>query len=297
MDIRAELKKRAALFEGALAEFCSSQGNGIPGRLREAMDYSLLAGGKRLRPVLCMAGGELFGAAPQSVLPMALALEMVHTASLIHDDLPCMDNDTLRRGKPTNHVVYGETLALLAGDSLFLYAFETALGGLLKNGAEPLRALRAVELFARALGPSGICGGQVLDTDAESREDRADFVCDIASMKTMVLIRAALCSGAVLAGAPEADLERLMEYGRCVGLAFQVADDILDVTGSQAEMGKTLGKDEDQGKRTFVLAYGLDGARRMLADLTGTAVDVLDSFGDRAEFLRGLALYLQNRTN
>jgi len=297
MDIRAELKDRAALFEAELKRFCSCEGNSIPKRLREAMNYSLLAGGKRLRPVLCMAGSELFGAEPVSVLPMALAFEMVHTASLIHDDLPCMDNDTLRRGKPTNHVVFGETLALLAGDSLFLYAFETALGGLLKNGAEPLRALKATELFARSLGPSGICGGQVLDTDEQSREDRADFVNDIASMKTMVLIRAALCSGAILAGAGGAELEALMGYGRCVGLAFQVADDILDVTGSQEQMGKTLGKDAGQDKRTFVSSYGLEGARRILADLTAEAVSLLEPFGQKAEFLRALALYLQNRTN
>ena len=201
MDFRSELKRCAALFENELQRFCASGDATIPTRLRESMNYSLLAGGKRLRPVLCMAGAELFGAPPESVLPMALAFEMVHTASLIHDDLPCMDNDTLRRGKPTNHVVYGETLALLAGDSLFLYAFETALSGLLKNGADPQRALHAVKLFAEALGPSGICGGQVLDTDRASQEERQSFVSDIAAMKTMVLIRAALCTGAILAGA------------------------------------------------------------------------------------------------
>ncbi|MBP3753173.1 MAG: polyprenyl synthetase family protein [Pyramidobacter sp.] len=296
MELREELKSRASYFEGELERFCSSQDACIPARLREAMDYSLLAGGKRLRPVLCMAGAELFGADRSSVLPMALAFEMVHTASLIHDDLPCMDNDTLRRGKPTNHVVYGETLALLAGDALFLYAFETALGGLLQNGTDPKRALDAVNLFSQALGPSGICGGQVLDTDEASREDRETFVTDIASMKTMVLIRAALCSGAILAGAAGEELERLMEYGRCVGIAFQVADDILDVVGTQAEMGKTLGKDAEQDKRTFVLVHGLDGARKLLHELTQTAVSQLDIFGGKAEFLRELALYLENRT-
>ena len=296
MDFRSELKRRAALFENELGRFCSSQDAAIPARLRESMDYSLQAGGKRLRPVLCMAGAELFGAPCESVLPMALAFEMVHTASLIHDDLPCMDNDTLRRGKPTNHVVYGETLALLAGDSLFLYAFETALSGLLKNGADPKCALEAVKLFAEALGPSGICGGQVLDTDRASQESRQSFVNDIASMKTMVLIRAALCTGAILAGASGKELECLMEYGRCVGIAFQVADDILDVVGTQAEMGKTLGKDAEQDKRTFVSAYGLDGARAVLHELTQKAEDQLAVFGEKADFLRELALFLENRT-
>ncbi|MBP5211521.1 MAG: polyprenyl synthetase family protein [Pyramidobacter sp.] len=296
MDFRSELKRRAVLFENELDRFCSAPDAVIPARLRESMNYSLQAGGKRLRPVLCMAGAELFGAGPESVLPMALAFEMVHTASLIHDDLPCMDNDTLRRGKPTNHVVYGETLALLAGDALFLYAFETALGGLLKNGADPKRALQAVKLFAEALGPSGICGGQVLDTDRASQEARQNFVDDIAAMKTMVLIRAALCTGAILAGAAGNDLDRLMEYGRCVGVAFQVADDILDVTGTQAEMGKTLGKDAEQDKRTYVSAWGLDGARAILHDLTQTALEQLEPFDEKAQFLRELALYLEKRT-
>ena len=296
MDFRSELKRRAALFENELQRFCALPDAPIPSRLRESMNYSLLAGGKRLRPVLCMAGAELFGAPAESVLPMAMAFEMVHTASLIHDDLPCMDNDTLRRGKPTNHVVYGETLALLAGDSLFLYAFETALSGLLKNGTDPQRALHAVKLFAEALGPSGICGGQVLDTDRASQEERQSFVSDIAAMKTMVLIRAALCTGAILAGATGEELDRLMEYGRCVGIAFQVADDILDVVGTQAEMGKTLGKDAEQDKRTFVSSYGLDGARAILHELTQKTEDQLVAFGEKAEFLRELALYLEKRT-
>lgn len=295
MDFAANLKSRAALVEDELREFCARE-NGIPPRLREAMNYSLLAGGKRLRPVLCISGAELFGGAPETAMPLALAFEMAHTASLIHDDLPCMDDDSLRRGKPTNHVVYGETLALLAGDALFLYALQTALGGLLENGTEPKRALKAAHMFAEALGPSGICGGQVLDTDSGSRSERSDFVEEIASMKTMVLIRAALVCGAIVAGASGAGLERLTEYGRCVGIAFQVADDILDVAGSQEEMGKTLGKDAAQGKRTFVSSYGLSRARAVLHDLTRRAAAQLDCFGARADFLRALALYLENRT-
>ena len=297
MDFKSELKSRSAVFEKYLATFCENQPSIIPVRLRDSMNYSLLAGGKRLRPVLCMSGAELFGMNPERVMPMAAAFEMVHTASLIHDDLPCMDNDTLRRGKPTNHVVYGETLALLAGDALFLYAFETALDGLIKEGIAPERCAAAVSLFSKALGPSGICGGQVLDTDEASRLDDSDFVTQIASMKTMVLIRAALASGAILAGADGEDLHCIMNYGRCTGIAFQVADDILDCVGDQAQMGKTLGKDAQQGKRTYVQAYGLDGARRILHDLTCEAADSIARFGQKAEFLRLLALYLENRTN
>lgn len=297
LDFKAELGKRAAAFETHLREVCLGGDPKIPPRLREAMNYSLLAGGKRLRPVLCISGAELAGASPESVLPMAVAFEMVHTASLIHDDLPCMDNDTLRRGRPTNHVVYGDAMALLAGDALFLYAFEVALDGLRKLGCDPDRCTRALLLFASALGPSGICGGQVLDTDTASQSDRQDFVNDIASMKTMVLIRAALCAGAILAGIDEESLERLMRYGYDVGIGFQIADDVLDCVGSQAEMGKTLGKDAEQNKRTFVRAYGIDGARERLHALTLDAEAQLEPFGEKGTFLRGLAAYLEGRSN
>ncbi|MGI6076239.1 MAG: polyprenyl synthetase family protein [Pyramidobacter sp.] len=297
MNFSDELKKRAQLFESSMLSFCANEDASIPARLREAMNYSLEAGGKRIRPVLCMAGAELFGATCQSVFPMALALEMVHTASLIHDDLPCMDNDSLRRGKPTNHKVFGETLALLAGDSLFLYAFDVALSGLSRAGFEWNRVEQALCLFARALGPAGICGGQVLDTDLQSQLPEKDFVKQIASMKTMVLIRAAVGSGALLAGAQGEKLESVMNYGEKVGLSFQISDDILDCTGSQKEMGKTLGKDQQQHKRTFVSAYGLDGARAMVGHLTQEACRQLDGFGEKAEFLRSLALYLENRSN
>ena len=297
MDFKEELGRRSAFFEKSLRTFCEEARRRIPARLREAMNYSLLAGGKRLRPVLCMAGAEIMGENAESVLPMAAAFEMAHTASLIHDDLPCMDNDTLRRGKPTNHVVYGESLALLAGDALFLDAFETALDGLLKNGAEPQRCVRALSLFAQALGPEGICGGQVLDTDRASQTNAQSFVVDIASMKTMVLIRASLCAGAILAGADGETLQLLMKYGENVGLAFQIADDILDCSGSQAAMGKTLGKDEAQGKRTFVSAYGLDAARALLHEKTLDAEKQLEPFGEKGAFLRSLAAYLEHRSN
>lgn len=297
MNFDDNLKKRAQLFEASLQKFCAAQDASIPPRLREAMNYSLEAGGKRLRPVLCMAGAELFGTAGEAVFPLALALEMVHTASLIHDDLPCMDNDSLRRGKPTNHKVFGETLALLAGDSLFLYAFDVALSGLSDAGFEWKRTERALALFARALGPAGICGGQVLDTDLQSQSHDRDFVKHIASMKTMVLIRAAVGSGALLAGADDEDLSSVMSYGEKAGLAFQISDDILDCIGTQEKMGKTLGKDRSQHKRTFVSAYGLEGARAMLESLTLEACAHLERFGEKAEFLRSLALELENRSN
>ena len=297
MDFKEELKSRATFFDKGLRAFCESEDRHIPARLQSAMNYSLLAGGKRIRPVLCMAGAELFGLSNESVFPMALALDMVHTASLIHDDLPCMDNDTLRRGKPTNHMVYGETLALLAGDALFLYSFETALNGLIRLNMGAERVEKALYVFAQALGPAGICGGQVLDTDRGSRSSESDFVICIASMKTMVLIRAALCTGAILGGADDSALQCLMKYGENVGLAFQVSDDVLDCTGTQEKMGKTLGKDEEQDKITFVSTYGLDGARKKVHELTQEAVAQLEQFGSEAAFLKSLALYLENRSD
>ena len=296
MDFKNELKARSEIFETELKAFCLRKNGAVPDRLWDAMNYSLLAGGKRLRPVLCMAGAEVSGMDPRSVMPMAIALEMAHTASLIHDDLPCMDNDTLRRGRPTNHVVYGEAMALLAGDALFLGAFETAMTGLAAQGLSAERIQKAMALFAGALGPAGICGGQVFDSDPESREERQDFVMTISSAKTMVLIRAALCCGALLAGASGERLDCLMRYGEKIGIAFQIADDLLDCVGDQASMGKTLGKDEAQDKRTFVRAYGIQGSRDLLHRMTLDAEEALKPFGEKAAFLQSLAAYLEIRT-
>ncbi len=292
----ANLQEHQRIFNGYLEKFCSHRPQSVPPRMWEAMVYSLRAGGKRIRPVLAMAGAALFGESPQRALPMALALEMVHTASLIHDDLPCMDDDCLRRGKPTNHVVFGEALALVAGDSLFLYAFEVALKGLQAQRVDPDRTMEAVSFFASALGPSGLCGGQVLDTDPQSRSGVEDLVFRIASMKTMALIRAAVVSGAIIGGALGADRLALEEYGRHVGIAFQIADDLLDQLGSQEEMGKTLGKDLQQDKATFIWGYGLEGASRLLQRHTDQAQKALEPYGERARFLRDLALYLQHRS-
>ena len=273
-----------------------TENSGIPGRLRDAMGYSLRAGGKRLRPFLCLEAEGLVGCPAESVVPMAVALEMFHTASLIHDDLPCMDDDPLRRGKPSNHVVFGEGLATLAGDSLLLWAFETAISNLL-----PLfpaeRVLGALQEFAKAIGPSGVCAGQVLDTDLPSREAEPDFVRKIASLKTGALIRASVLSGGILAGLEDGKLKALYNYGTHLGLAFQVVDDILDVTGKTAEIGKTPGKDSAQGKVTFVSAYGLERAREIAREESRAAVEALSCFGQEANSLRLLARALLDRSS
>jgi len=293
--VRNFLSETREYVDSALEELCSTPPEGVPERLWEAMRYSLLAGGKRLRPALCLAAGELFGEARERLLPMALAFEMVHTASLIHDDLPCMDDDTLRRGRPTNHVVFGEGLALLAGDALLAWAFAYPAEHLSLCGVPAPRIVRALGVFADAVGPRGICGGQVLDSDPASRKDTAGFVREIAEQKTATLIRASLLTGAILAGAEATTLRRLSDYGANLGLAFQIVDDILDATAPVEELGKTPGKDAAQGKTTFVSTFGLDGAKKCALDATREAQAAIEAV-EGATLLRDLAAYLEHRS-
>lgn len=268
----------------------------IPERLSEAMAYSLLAGGKRLRPALCLAAAERCGVDPEKALPMAAAVEFIHTASLIHDDLPCMDNDDFRRGKPTNHKKFGECLALIAGDSLMIWAFGFALSHLCEIGIPHERIVRAVSFLAEASGPEGMCGGQVLDTDEESQSDDRDFVYKIATAKTAALIRAALVCGATLGDISDTTLQCYYDYGTHLGLAFQIVDDILDVTASKEELGKTPHKDEEQGKRTFVAAYGLEDAKRRALAESEEATHALEQLFPVGDLLIDLALDLAGRT-
>lgn len=294
-NLDSAMKRRKAEVEREISRMVREE-TGVPDRLREAMGYSLEAGGKRLRPFLCMAGAELAGSPPASVMPMAIAIEMFHSASLIHDDLPCMDNDSLRRGKPSNHVVFGEGLAMLAGDSLLLWAFEVAIAGLIPVFPAE-RVLRALHVFSRAIGPSGVCAGQVLDTDAPSMGKDPDFVREIASLKTGALIRASVLTGGILGGLDPEKETALYNYGTHLGIAFQVVDDLLDKTGKAMELGKTPGKDERQGKTTFVSAYGLERARGIAAEESNAAVMSLRIYGPEAEDLRSLALTLLRRSS
>ena len=257
------LEERRLWIEDALSSQCEVPWEEVPPRLQEAMVYSLRAGGKRIRPVLCLAAAERCGLAPRRAMPLALAHEWIHTASLIHDDLPCMDDDDLRRGKPTNHRVFGEALALLAGDALLAWAFEFALAGLVRAELPSDRILEALRVFAEAVGPRGICGGQVRDTDVRSQSEDPEDVWLIARTKTAVLLRSALTGGAILAGAEPQAVQAYRDYGTHLGTAFQIVDDILDVSGDSATLGKTAGKDAAQGKRTFVSVYGLSRAREL----------------------------------
>ncbi|HOX44195.1 MAG TPA: polyprenyl synthetase family protein [Myxococcota bacterium] len=262
-----------------------------PARLREAMGYSLLAGGKRVRPILVLATAELFPGGGAGLMPAACALEFVHTYSLIHDDLPAMDDDDLRRGLPTCHKRYGEALAILAGDALLTEAF-----GLLGRAAgEPARALRAALELSQAAGAGGMVGGQVLDTLETGRALAQPEVERIHRLKTGALLTAAVRVGALLAGADEAALPRLTRYAQRLGLAFQVADDLLDVVGEAHSLGKSAGKDRAMGKTTYADLLGLESGWEYAGRLAAEAVEELAPFGARAEALRTMAAFIVRR--
>ena len=294
-SFQRDFARAQAFVEQGLEDLCGHPDENIPPRLAEAMAYSLTAGGKRLRPVLCLKTAEIFGLPSESCLPLALGLEMIHTASLIHDDLPAMDDDVLRRGKPTSHVRYGECLAILAGDALMAYAFEYPLSRLPGLGLPPARVCEAILLLANALGPSGICGGQVLDTDDGSMDESPDFPWKVARQKTGVLLQASVVSGAVLAGADNKSRRALEDFGEHLGNAFQVTDDILDVTSTAEELGKTPGKDASQDKRTFVAVFGLEEAKRLAAEENRRAEDALRDVAGDVSFLVGMSRFLTGR--
>ena len=264
-----------------------------PPDLARAMRHSLLGGGKRLRPVLALLAAEACGADPDLALPAACALEMVHTYSLIHDDLPCMDDDDLRRGRPTCHKVFGEATALLAGDSLLTLAFEV----LARDIQPPAAAAACVLALAEGSGPSGMAGGQMADLQAEERTDpiTAEGLEAIHRRKTGALLRASLRMGGIVAGAAPEQLRALDIYGRAVGLAFQIVDDLLDVQGDEAKLGKRVNKDQGLGKWTYPGLLGLDGSRRRARELADEGIEALAAFGGRGDRLRALALDLLER--
>ncbi len=264
-----------------------------------AMRYSVLGGGKRLRPVLCVMASEACGGALEASLPAACALEMVHTYSLIHDDLPAMDDDDLRRGRPTCHKAFDEATAILAGDGLLTMAFEVVA----REVRPWTAALRCVRILAEAAGPSGMVAGQMADLQAEGRTEAEGRPAAgtlaaleaIHSRKTGALLRAPLTMGAAIAEAPEPCAEALDRYGRAVGLAFQIVDDLLDVQGDESKLGKRVGKDSELGKWTYPRFLGVDGSRRRARQLAEEAVAALEPLGPRGDSLRDLALALLER--
>lgn len=269
----------------------------MPWLLSQSMRYSLCAGGKRLRPSMLLAAVELLGGDIEIALDYACAVEMIHTYSLIHDDLPGMDNDTMRRGRPTNHVVFGEGQAILAGDGLLNGAFETMLAAACSHPESAANALLAIREIATGAGVTGMIAGQAMDLHCESQA-RADIESleYIQYGKTACMFIYPLRAAGRLCGANEAQLRALTDYGRAFGLLFQATDDLLDVTGSAADMGKTLGKDAQSGKLTCVSCYGVEGARARVEKLRREAVSAMACFGEDAAFFTALADSMVNRT-
>jgi len=267
-----------------------------PETIHRAMRYSLLAGGKRIRPLLVLAAGEAVGGAREELMPLACAVELVHTYSLVHDDLPAMDDDDLRRGKPTSHKVFGEAIAILAGDALLTRAFELVAS--VPGGAPDAlvrRRLGALALLAGACGTRGLIGGQVTDLESEGRAIDALALERLHRAKTGALLSACVRGGAVLGGARPGELEALGRYAAAIGLAFQVVDDVLDATGSAESLGKTAGKDEAAHKATYVSLHGIERAREMAGGLLRDALEALDPLGPRAALLAALARQIVDR--
>ena len=291
-EMKQLLKERGAQVEVWLASCLD--GRELPPRLKESMLYSLQAGGKRLRPVLCMSTAAMCGLAPEKVLPFAGAIEMVHTYSLIHDDLPAMDDDDLRRGKPSNHKAFDEATAILAGDGLLTDAFYVMSG--LDLPAE--RVLAALREFALAAGSSGMVGGQEWDMIFTGMDSISlDQLRLMHAMKTGAILRASCVCGALLAGAGEDALKAIGDFGAALGVAFQIADDILDVVSDTETLGKPAGSDEEQGKNTYPKLVGLEKSRELARGYADSAQAALSRFdGQEAAFLAALADYTVNRT-
>ena len=296
-DLAAYMEEKRLLTESVLDASLSST---CPETdlIVESMRYSLMAGGKRVRPMLVFAATEMFGGSIEDATPTAVAIEMIHTMSLIHDDLPAMDNDDFRRGKPTNHVLYGDDVAILAGDALLSTSFEHCAVGSTAEGVPAERIVETIRRLGEAVGAVGLAGGQVMDLECEAKTGVSlDELTWIHTHKTAKLLEVSVAAGAVLAGAEKADVAKCETYANDIGIAFQVADDILDVTATSEMLGKTAGKDEDTDKTTYPKLMGLDGARKEADRLYNEAIDSLAPYGDKAVPLIAIAKYIVERQN
>ncbi|WP_202334234.1 polyprenyl synthetase family protein [Mesorhizobium sp. L-8-3] len=296
-EIVLESRARAveAVLDGLLDERLLAGEIARPQRLLAAMRHGVLNGGKRLRPFLVLESAAMLGAADDPAMRVAAALECVHCYSLIHDDLPAMDNDDLRRGQPTVHKAFDEATAILAGDSLLTFAFDILADE--ATALPPARRLELVLALARAAGLGGMAGGQALDLQAERQAPDEAGIITLQAMKTGALIRFACEAGAIVADAAPADRERLAEFGSAIGLAFQLADDLLDLTADAGAIGKATGKDAAAGKATLAGLYGIDWTRRQLKGLVEQAEALLDPYGDAAARLRQAATFVARRRN
>jgi len=294
MDIASYLDRKREEVDRFL-ETAVPSAQTAPTTLHESMRYSLFAGGKRIRPILAIASAEAVGKSSKAILPIASSLELVHTYSLIHDDLPAMDNDDYRRGKLTNHKVYGEAMAILAGDALLTLAFDLCSAPALLDHLDPVRQVQIIHELAVGAGNLGMVGGQVLDIQAENKDIDLATLQTIHAHKTGMLIRAAVRMGAIAASATPAQLKQLTAYAEDAGLAFQIADDVLNVTGTREELGKNANTDAQRGKKTYPSFYGVEGARALADQCADRAVHRLDGFDAKADPLRELARYISSR--
>ena len=295
MTFKEEMKERTEVIEKLLVKYLP-KAEGYQSQIMEAMEYSVMAGGKRLRPMLMQETYRLFGGEGKEIEPFMAAMEMIHTYSLVHDDLPAMDNDEYRRGRKTTHIVYGEDMGILAGDALLNYAFETACKAFEQFPEESLRIGQAMRVLARKAGIYGMIGGQVVDVKESGHQIDEDVLDFIFRLKTGALIESAMMIGAILAGASKEDVKSMQKIAGKIGMAFQIQDDILDVIGDSRELGKATGSDAQNHKQTYVTLHGLEESGREVERLTGEAVAVLDGFSGEHEFLKELLLHLVHRT-
>lgn len=291
MDLKNFLKDKAKVVNDSLDRLLPGEGD-FPPEVNKAVRYSLFAGGKRLRPILVLSACETVGGAMRRAINTAAAFECIHTYSLIHDDLPALDDDDLRRSKPTCHKVFGEATAILAGDALLTVAFELIAKTPGVDGAD---LIRVVSELSAAAGSSGMIGGQVVDLESEGKEVSLALLERIHAHKTGALITASIRCGAILGGASERELKKLTDYGRAIGLAFQIADDILDVEGTTEELGKVAGADEARSKATYPALVGLKESKVMAKELVAKAHKSLEGFAGEAEALRAIASYIIER--
>ena len=295
MNFKEEQKEKVEKIEAILREYLP-EANGYQSVIMEAMEYSLMAGGKRLRPMLMMETYRLFGGETEVIYPFMAAMEMIHTYSLVHDDLPAMDNDEYRRGRKTTHIVYGEDMGILAGDALLNYAFETAAKAF-DGTNKDIQTAKALQILTRKPGIYGMIGGQTVDVEQENKAISFDTLMYIHNNKTAALIECAMMIGAVLAGASEKEVSMIEQIANNVGIAFQIEDDILDVVSTSEEIGKPAGSDEKNGKNTYVLFKGIEQSKKDAEQYTREALQIFDELEYKNPFLRELLLYLVGRKN
>lgn len=291
MEFKTEMAQRVSYIEDTIRKYLPEE-KGYQKKVIEAMNYSMLAGGKRLRPMLILESYRLFGGEDTKIVePFMAAMEMIHTYSLVHDDLPAMDDDEYRRGRKTTHIVYGEDMGILAGDGLLNYAFEVATEGF-ASGVDLERTTRAFSVLAKKPGIYGMIGGQAVDVENCDRpmdQEKLDFIYEL---KTGALIEGSMMIGAILAGADEKETEQIRQIAKKIGLAFQVQDDILDVIGDQEKIGKPVNSDQKNHKTTYVSLFGIDGAKKIVADLSCQALEALEKYPTRNLYLEELVKYL-----